>query len=465
MLAIRREAPQLPGFRTLANSITELPLGSHSQVALDDGNVAAFLSFAQYNRRLDTATYMMRVLNNSPKPLQARISTIDDMGVRNALYPRPFVIAPFSLKDECLDVRVDRNFAWALLEVTDGTTCISVEAPAPPAPPKRWPKLVAAGAAAATLVFGTLFASVPRVEAFAAPQRVLPGSSLEVPFATRGLGTVRYQLANAQGAQLAAGLVPSGAGVLRLQVPKNSEGSPYRVMLEMHGALGTSQQTASVAALGAVAHSRPVKKKVAPVQPVAAISEVAVSPNPAKAGATVDVRYAANAISGTIWLLDNDGRAWAATPYDPSGHSSLVVPLSAGGHQLRVVVSAKRAGTTAQSSVGLLILPSGQSAQTADASDGAPASTTSLKPQLRLSSDSVFSGQAFVVRLTGVDGDMRVTMTNGAGRIVEQGDGTAEAGVSIQAPSVGTATNYSIVATFSDGMSEQSLVRSVTVHP
>jgi len=186
MLAVRRELPQLPTLRTLARSINELPLGSQSQVAVEDGNVAAFLSFAQYNRRLDTATYMMRVLNNSPKTLQARISTIDDEGVRSALYPRPFSIAPFSLKDECLDVRVDRNFAWALLEVTDGTTCISVEAPAPPAPPKRWPKWAAASATAAALIFGTLFASIPRVEAFAAPKRVLPGSSLEVPYSTHG---------------------------------------------------------------------------------------------------------------------------------------------------------------------------------------------------------------------------------------------------------------------------------------
>src|SRR5438270_4740314 len=152
MLAIRREIAQVPTLRTLARTISELPLGSQSQVAVEDGNVAAFLSFAQYNRRLDTATYMMRVLNNSPKALQARISTIDDYGVRSALYPRPFIIAPFSLKDECLDVRVDRNFAWALLEVTDGTTCISVEAPAPPAPPKRWPKWAAGGVTAAALI-------------------------------------------------------------------------------------------------------------------------------------------------------------------------------------------------------------------------------------------------------------------------------------------------------------------------
>lgn len=464
MLAVRQVPAQLPALRSLARTINELPLGSQSQVAVEEGNVAAFLSFAQYNRAIGTATYMMRVLNNSPKTLQARLSSVDTAGMRRALFTRPIGIAPFSLKDECFDVRVERDFALTLLEVTDGATYITVEAPAPPPQPKRWPKWVAAGTAGATLAAGALFASVPRVDAFAAPQRVLAGTALEVPYATRGFGTVQYQLANAQGAQLAAGLVPAGAGVLRLRVPADSHGSPYRVRLSMRGALGSDQQDASVVALGGASiPAAAPKKKTASPAPVAAISELAVTPNPVKAGGTIDVRYAANAVSGTIWLLDNDGRAWAATPYDPSGHSSVVIPLSAAGRQLRVVVSAKRGATHAQSTVGLLVLPSGETADTATAET--PGQTASIHPQLRLSASSVSSGQTIVARLTGVTGDVRVTMTNAAGKIVEQGDGTAEAGVAIGAPAVGSATTYSIVATFSDGMSEQSLVRSVVVHP
>lgn len=461
MLAVREMPGQLPALRSLARTMNELPLGSQSQVALEEGNVGAFLSFAQYNRRIGTATYMMRVLNNTPKALQARISSVDNAGMRRALFTRPIAVAPFSLKDECFDVRIERDFALTLLEVTDGETYITVEAPAPPPPPRSWPRVAAASTAAAVLLTGTLAVSVPRVDAFAAPQRVLAGSALEVPYATHGFGTVQYQLANAQGAQLAAGLVPAGAGVLRLRVPGDSHGSPYRVRLTMRGALGSDQQSASVSALGGFASAPAAKKKPVTPQPVAAISEVAVSPNPVKAGGTIDVRYAANAISGTIWVLDSDGRAWAATPYDPSGHSSVVVPLSAAGRQLRVVVSAKRGNTQAQSTVGLLVLPSGQTAQEAAPGSGADA----LHPQLHLSAASVASGQAIVARLTGVSGDVRVTLTNAAGRIVEQGDGTGEAGVSISAPAVGYATTYSVVATFSDGMSEQSLVRPIVVHP
>lgn len=465
MLAVRQIPAQLPALQSLARSINELPLGSQSQVAVEDGNVAAFLSFAQFNRGCGTATYMMRVLNNSPKSLQARVSSVDHAGMKRALFTRPIGIAPFSLKDECFDVRVERDFALTLLEVTDGATYITVEAPAPPPQPKRWPKWVAGSAAAVAVIGATLFASAPRVEAFAVPQRVLPGTALEVPYATRGFGTVQYQLANAQGAQLAAGLAPAGAGVLRLQVPSDLRGSPYRVRLQMHGLLGSAEENASVAALGAVQNvaAAPKKKKAAAVRTVASISEVAVNPNPVKAGGTIDVSYAANAISGTIWLLDNDGRAWAATPYDPSGHSSLVVPLSAAGHQLRVVVSAKRAGTTAQSAVGVLVLPSGQTAQAT--SDGTQTATQSLRAQLILSDTSVASGQTIVARLSGVSGDVRVTMTNAAGKIVEQGDGTAEAGVSINAPAVSGPTTYSVVASYNDGASEQSLVRSVVVHP
>lgn len=461
MLAVREAPAQLPALRSLARTMNELPLGSQSQVALDEGNVGAFLSFAQYNRRIGTATYMMRVLNNTPKALQARISSVDHAGMRRALFTRPIAIAPFSLKDECFDVRIERDFVLTLLEVTDGATYITVEAPAPPPPPKLWPKIAAGSVAAAALAAGGLFVSVPRVDAFAAPQRVLAGSSLEVPYATRGFGIAEYQLANAQGAQLAAGLVPSGAGVLRLHVPSDSHGSPYRVRLTMRGALGTAEQVASVSSLGGVAAPAPVRKKTSPPAPVAAISEVAVSPNPVKAGGTIDVRYAANAISGTIWVLDSDGRAWAATPYDPSGRSSVVIPLSAAGRQLRVVVSAKRGNTHAQSTVGVLVLPSGQTVDEAQAGS----SGDNLHPQLHLSAASVASGQAIVARLSGVSGDVRVTLTNAAGRVVEQGDGTGEAGVSISAPAVNYATTYSVVATFSDGMSEQSLVRSVIVRP
>lgn len=466
-LVVLPHRDQLPA--TIAQSLTELPFGSQAQVQTQEGRISAFLAYAGYDRSVGIVKYALRVLNNTSSTAQARL-LIDVNGVQSDAYPRVFEIAPYSMRDDMIPVRFDETgpFDRAIIEVSSGDTYFTVEAPPPPPQPKQWKKWCA-GALVPLAAAIAIDLAVPRVLAVAAPAKALAGTTVQVPFQVSGTGSVEYDFATKDGLQLAAGLA-SRSDVLKLPIPAHGAGNPYTLHVRMRNAFINSERTAVITAV--------VPKPAATVRPRAPqvdtstlIGDLSVTPSPVHAGDMISVKYATLAQNGDVWLIGMDGRTWARAPLSTSGLTQLSVPQAGAGHDMRVVLHAQRGNVHAESSVGLTVLPSEQVAKDdAPATDApAPSATHTAPlstPTLSLDSQVVSPGDSVVVRVSGTHGDVNIKLTNAGGTTVAQGSISADDGaISITAPNVSAVTTYFVVATYTAGVSEQSIVRRLVVTP
>jgi hypothetical protein len=289
---------------------------------------------------------------------------------------------------------------------------------------------------------------------------------VQVPFQVSGIGSVQYDLSTKDGLRLAAGLA-SRSDVLKLPIPARGAGAPYTLHVRMRNAFFKSEQTSTI--LAVVPQTVPApRSKVAAPDAATLIGDLAVSPVPVRAGGMLKVKYTTQAQSGDVWLIGMDGRTWARAPLSQTGLTELSVPQPAAGHDMRIVLHAQRGALHAESSVGLTVLPSvavasGGSAAGTPASTAPPAHST---PTLSLDSQVVSPGDNVIVRVSGTHGDVKIVVMNAAGSTVEQGSVSQEDGaISIAAPTVNAVTTFYVVATFTVGVSEQSIVRRLVVTP
>jgi hypothetical protein len=131
---------------------------------------------------------------------------------------------------------------------------------------------------------------------------------------------------------------------------------------------------------------------------------------------------------------------------------------------MRVVLYAQRGKQHAQSAVALTVLPANDVAKPPVAVE--KPKHPALTADVQLSSQVVSGGDSVTVRVHDIPGDVRVTLMSAGGTTVEQGDASeGDGGVSLSAPAVSAVTTYYVVATFSSGVSQQSIVRRLVVTP
>lgn len=448
--------------QTIAQSLTELPFGSQTQVRVGDGHLAAFIAFVGYDRRLCVAKYALRVLNNTPFPARAKL-VVECGGLQQSAYPLAVEVAPYSMRDELIPVRMDVTgwFDRAIVHVASEQSSFTVEAPPPPQERRPWTKW-AALALIPLVAAGTVQYAQPRILDVAAPRKAVAGSTIRVPYQVSGVGTVEYDFDTRDGLQLAAGL-SSQSDVLKLRIPQDGVGAPYTLHVRMRNPLSKAESTTSIAAVAA--HKA---KVVAPVADAVRIENLAVSPSPAVAGTNLLVRYATTAQSGDVWLLDTSGATWAHEQLSVTGTTQLRVPQAAAGKEMHVVLHAERGNVHVQSGVDVAIMASqtvvaqaNQPSQPARAASHPPAASATLV----LSSQVVSAGDTITARVSGVGGDVRVTLESASGQTLSEGDAEKDTGVTLMAPDVSSPTTFYVVATLTSGISQQSIVKRLYVTP
>jgi hypothetical protein len=388
---------------------------------------------------------------------------VDVRGAQLSAYPRDIEIAPFSMRDDVLPVRMDVTglFDRAIVEVASEETYFTIEAPPPPRTRPQWPRW-AALALVPMAAMGAAQMWTPRILGVEAPQRALAGTTVSVPYQTAGSGSVEYDFVTRDGLQLAAGLT-QGSGVLSLQVPAGGAGSPYALHIRMRGAFSRAEATAAIA----VVVPAPLKQKPRDGAG-AAIEDLAVNPSPAKAGSTLTVSYVTKARAGEVYLLDTFGRTWVHAPLAASGISTMRVPQAAAGRQMRVVLSTANGKERAQSSVGVSVLPSESVAavQSSPVPPKATAHPAAAAPEIQLSSSVVSPGDTVTVTVNGAHEDVRITLMSGAGATMAQGDvDSSNDAVTLNAPTVSAVTTFYVVATATSGVSQQTTVHRLVVTP
>ena len=452
--------------RSRIASVRNFPAGSRAHVQIPGGDCAAHMAYAGFDRRTRTATYALRFVNQTSCAMSARMFCVTRRGEAIPAYPLAIDIAPFSIKDTLVPVRIADvgPYDRALVEVQGGGIAFSVEAPAPPAPPSRSMRLVRWGAAAAvsTIVLAVAAAAAtPRLPVLAAPSRALAGQRIDVPYVRAGLGSLQYELSTMDGRQIAAGIAGAREGVLHLTLPNSTFSTRYVLKARARGFLGEVERRAILLAMvPAVAVPRVVPP---PAGAATRIQTLGVSPSPVRAGMPLKVTYESNAVAGDVRLTDLQGRSLARASLRPDGVTWLHVPLAAAGREVNVTVRASGPRGDATSSVGVVVFPPGEAA--ASSAGAAGVARAQGPASLTLSKETVPSGFAFAVRVSGSSGAVRVALTDAGGKVVSQRDAIPGATITMTAPHVRRATTYYVIATIVQGSGEQSLVRKIVVVP
>jgi hypothetical protein len=430
------------------------------------GSVSAFFALESFDRRRGVATYALRVINRTKSALICRTWIISASGEAVLAYPALFEVEPFSTSATSVPVwpRDFPSFDRAIAEVVgNGVHCI-VEAAAPPPRNHRTRTLIAVASLAAGLVAlasaAALRGAVPRIAAFAVAPDALAGTTVEAQYSASGAGRLAYLVTAPNGLRIAGGPLADHSGSIFIPIPASTQAGAYAVRLAMDGPLGSASDTRIVNAVLSAANA-------------AQIGDISVHPMVAKPGQTVEVSYAAVGDGGYVRLVGTDGTIWAQKPFSGSGQTQLVIPPVADGREMHVLLHVTKGSSTAQSAAGILIGDA-----TKPASSGPPQIAGDDDPYLAAATSSdangtfevrtrtVRSGEPISIRILSPRNGMRVALNDAQSHeVVGTNVGADADAVTLRAPSVSLATRYTVVASFTDGFGQESIVQPVTILP
>jgi hypothetical protein len=360
--------------------------------------------------------------------------------------------------------------------------------------------LALAGAFAGALILAVGYGTLrTQVSALGAPPSVQAGTSFGISYAANG-SSADYTVETPDGKQIAAGPLDPHASSFSVALPQASTSLGYDVRVNAHGFLGSDSRTVHVVALSA---GTPAAAVVAAhrIEPVR-VTKLSLDSDSVQSGEPIGVNYHSNVASGTVRLIDQYGTVRSEAILSARGHSTLVAPYVDADQDLRVVVRAQRNNEFAASAIPVTIhhvdtaaqLAATKAAEVPAVAPVAPAATaaadpenaavaTAPKPKAKSTDVAVDAPAEPVVAVPGPPISVEASQSAGVPvrvHILEHGsslhlsmmgpDGqeissvTVTPGMStvlLQAPSnvSGNGKGYSIVATFSRGVSQETLIR------
>ena len=431
-----------------------------------EGCVTACFALESFDRKRGLATYVLRVINRTTSVLFCRTWVVSEGGDPILAYPMLFEVRPLSSGAMRVPVWPGDfpSFDRAVAEIVgEGVECV-VDAAAPSALPGRHAAVLPA--AVASLALGLLTvagvagmrAATPHIEAFAVPPQALAGSTVRAEYDASGAGRVAYSVTAPDGRLVQSGNLPSRDGSIPIAVPANGAPSAYAVQLAMSGPLGRTEET----------------KILNAVSTGAEIGSISVHPVVARPGDTVVVSYAAAADGGYVRLLDRDGTVWAQQPYSREGQTSFVIPTAGSEGALRVLLHVTRGNSSAESMAGIAVAderenvaaPAAAVAATDDGTGVPAAADNGQNGTFQVLDGTVHGGDAIRVKIISPRNGMHIGLTDDQSREVTGKDVGVQADeVTLLAPAVKEAARYTVVATFTDGFGQESIVQPVTILP
>ncbi len=431
------------------------------------GSVSAFFALESFDRRHGVATYALRVVNRTSSSLVCRTWVLSRAGDAVLAHPLCVEVAPLATTSAHVPVWPGdfASFDRAIAEIAgDGVHCI-VEAPSPERKRSRPPYRTAAVLSLSGMVLlaavGALHAAVPRIAAFAVPPEAIAGTTVRAEYDVSGAGRLSYLVTAPDGRTLQSGSLGAASGSLPISIPASNEAGAYTLQMTMNGLLGTQSVTRVLNTIPARGHA------------AAQISSISVTPAVAKPGEAVDVAYAASGDAGYVRLVGDDGTVWQQRAFSHDGTARFTVPTAASLREMRVVLHVVAGRTTAQSMAGLVVAgglaapafaAAGQVA--GDDNPAAPTATQDANETFEVLTPTVKSGGSIHVRILSPRNGMRVALTDAQSHEVTGIDVGAEAdSITLRAPLVSVPTRYTVVATFTDGFGQESVIAPVTVTP
>ncbi len=446
--------------------------GSGTAVETKAGSVSAFFALESFDRHRGVALYALRVVNGTASVLVCRTWLVSRTGDAAFAHPLCIEVPPLATTSTLVPISPGDfvSFGRAIAEIAgDGVRCV-VEAPSPVRRESRSPYLAAAAISlAGLLLLGTgeaLHGALPRIAAFAVPPVVMAGTTARAEYEASGAGGLSYTVIAPDGHTLQGGTLGDAAGVIPVAIPASNAPGAYTLQMNMSGPLGTASATRvlnTLASRGAVSHA----------QKIAEIASISVNPPVARPGEIVDVAYAAQGAGGYVRLVGQDGTVWQQQPFSHSGAARFTIPAVPSLREMRVLLHVVRGRSTAQSMAGLVIANTGAFEPSAAAQivgDNDPAlpaaSSSEANETFEVLTPKVAGGGAIRVRILSPRNGMRIALTDAQSHEVTGADvGADEDAITLRAPAVSVATRYTIVASFTDGFGQESVIEPVTVVP
>lgn len=447
------EATQLPVVRLRAPVDTyQLGFGATPDearriVAVVMGERTTMGALKCERRRFSSSDFIAKVINGSDEALSCSISGWTRRGPTDLL-PGNFWIGPQSVAQ--VAIRAPLRFPYRLrtisLHLRNSAMRACAEADVPTPPVIRVASAIVMLLAAA-LVGLTAWQSIrPKIAAYALPAHVAAGDVATASYAVSGIGTPQYEV-TVGGAPLASGVLTSGAGAFSFATLKHA--AVYHVVLSVVSPFGIVRK--ELDATGLVVTSAEL----------AAIKALQPDPSIVHSGEPIDVRYIADAQSGSVTLFDAAGIPLQSVPYRSAGSSTLTAPAVETPTQYRVELRVLRGASTSRASAGLLVLPKKSGAENVANIPGVLTATQVL----RVDPAYVRSDENFVVRVLRPLNRLRLTFEDDLGtRIATQQVSATQALVRFDAPYVSHDRSFVIVASFSRGAVAQVLLQPVLIH-
>ncbi|MFY9632969.1 MAG: hypothetical protein WAJ94_15315 [Candidatus Cybelea sp.] len=434
------------------------------------GCVSAYFELESFDRRRGVALYGLRVINRTKGALVCRTWVLADDGDAVLAHPAFLEVAPLSVGSTIVPLWPNDfdSFHRAIAEVTgDGVHCL-VEAAAPPQPkPRRRPYIIAGASVlagiAAIAMAGALRGAVPKIAAFSVAPQALAGTTVEAEYSTFGTGNLSYLVTAPDGHRVAGGPLAAHAGSVFVPIPAGTSSGAYSLRLAMEGPFGSASET------------RVVNAMIAKGGASASIADLSVKPMVAKPGDSLKVAYSAVGEGGYVRLEGTDGTIWAQQPFSRGGETQLVVPQVGDGRELHVVLHVTKGASAAQSAAGILVSSPHAVRAAADsgpaiAGDDDPNEAATVGADangtFQVVTGAVHGGGAITVKILSPRNGMRIALNDPQSKEVTGTDAGSESDVvTLRAPTVTAATRYTVVATFTDGFGQESIVAPVTILP
>ncbi len=447
--------------------------GSGTAIQTAAGSISAFFTLEGFDRRRGVATYALRVVNSTKAALICRTWLVTRKGDSIFACPGLFEILPSSTTTTQFSI-VPRDvgpFDRAVAEIAGaGVQCI-VDAPAPVIKKAHASYAVLA---AASLIVGflaitaatALLGAVPRIAAFAVPPMALAGTTVQAEYTALGSGKLSYLITMPDGRRLQGGQLADHSGSIPVAIPVSNEPGAYTLQMTMQGPLGNAKE---VRVLNAVMPPKPRMRGGAE------IGNLTINPAVAKPGQAIDVSYSASGDHGYVRLEGKDGTIWAQQAFSSNGETWFVVPRISGAGEMRVLLHVANGRSAAESVAGLAVAdttaaPSTDSDAPAVAGDddsgSAVADASNANATFEVLDRAVKSGNPIHVRILSPRNGMRISLDDLQSHEVTGADvGADDDSVALRAPAVNIATRYTVVATFTDGFGQESIVQPVTIFP
>jgi hypothetical protein len=370
-------------------------------------------------------------------------------------------------------------------------------------------RAIATVAGMAVVLTGSLaYAAMrPHVAALVAPQTVASGASFDVAYDARG-SSATYSVDTPDGVEVASGTLDPRAGSFSVALPHADVSLGYDVSVAAAGPLGNDSRTIHVVALA------PVNVASTNV-PAVNVTHVSVERDAVDGGQPIVVRYRSTVPGGNVRLIDQYGTVRGEALLSSRGRSTLVAPYVDADQDLRVVVNAQRGDEHASAAVPVTVrhvaapaeaalataaavpalaarpnAPAATNADTAqqsaadnpedaaataaqprDQNSPAPTIDDNAEPVVVLPGPPIsvdphqVAGQPVRVSVLHHDAGLHLSMmAPGGAELVSENVSPSVTSVLLEAPTqlVDGGKGYSIVATFSRGVGQETVIRPIS---